>query len=316
DFQVKVRGLRIELGEIESALTAHESVARAVVLAREDPHVGGQLVGYVVAETGVVVDVAVLRDAVSARVPSYMVPSALLVLGEFPLNASGKLDRKALPVPVFEAKVFRAPTTPVEEIVAGTFAEILGVERVGLDDDFFELGGNSLIATQVAARLGAALDATIGVRGLFEAPTVGALAALVERHAGSGGRKALVAQHRPEQVPLSLAQQRMWFLNRIDSASAVNNIPAAIRLTGQLHVAALQAAFADVVARHEILRTLYPEVDGLGTQVIVPAAQAVPDLSSVAVDAEELVGRVLGLVSAGFDVTQAVPLRVGLFALG
>src|SRR5690606_21102812 len=149
----------------------------------------------------------------------YMVPAAFVVLDAMPLSANGKLDRRALPEPVFEAREFRAPRTPIEEIVAATFAEVLGLtgdRAVGLDDDFFDLGGNSLIATQVVARLGAALDSRVPVRVLFEAPSVAALAAKVETHAGSGSRRELVAGPRPEQVPLSLAQQRMWFLNRFD----------------------------------------------------------------------------------------------------
>ncbi|WP_369027913.1 phosphopantetheine-binding protein, partial [Nocardia farcinica] len=183
-----------------------------------------------------------------------------VVLDQFPLNASGKLDRKALPAPVFEAKAFRAPSTPIEEIVAGTFADVLGVARIGLDDDFFALGGNSLLATQVTARLGAALDTQLAVRDLFEASTVAALANRVERNAGSGrARPELTAGERPERIPLSPAQQRYWFLNQFDTAtSAVDNIPLAVRLSGRLDVAALEQAIGDVFARHEVLRTIYP----------------------------------------------------------
>ncbi|MFM1731539.1 AMP-binding enzyme, partial [Prescottella soli] len=154
DFQVKLRGLRIELGEIETALLALPEIAQSVVLVKSD-----QLVAYVVADASL--DVAAVKAELSRSLASYMVPAVFVVLDAFPLNASGKLDRKALPAPVFEAKAFRAPTTPVEEIVAGVFADVLGVERVGLDDDFFALGGNSLVATQVVSRLGAALDAQV-----------------------------------------------------------------------------------------------------------------------------------------------------------
>nr|WP_257233213.1 phosphopantetheine-binding protein [Rhodococcus qingshengii] len=219
------------------------------------------------------VDTAALVDSLGAVLPSYMVPSQIMVLDAFPLNASGKLDRKLLPEPVFEAAVFRAPVTAVEEIVASVFAEVLGVERVGLDDDFFALGGNSLIATRVAARLGQALDAQVPVRVLFEASSVELLAVRVESEVGSGARAGLTARVRPERVPLSLAQQRMWFLNRFDTLSSANNIPVAIRLSGSLDVAALQAAVLDVVGRHEILRTVYPEVDGVGFQEVLSADQ-------------------------------------------
>ncbi|WP_139793053.1 AMP-binding protein, partial [Prescottella equi] len=207
DFQVKLRGLRIELGEIETALLAVPGVSQSVVLVKND-----QLVAYVVADQDL--DTTAVKAQLATSLASYMVPQMFVVLDAFPLNASGKLDRKALPEPVFEATVFRAPTTAAEEVVAGVFADVLGVDRVGLDDDFFALGGNSLVATQVAARLGAALDAQVPVRVLFDASTVEALAARVQLLAGAGARKALVAGPRPERVPLSLAQQRMWFLNR------------------------------------------------------------------------------------------------------
>ncbi|TJZ73378.1 amino acid adenylation domain-containing protein, partial [Rhodococcus oryzae] len=316
DFQVKLRGLRIELGEIESAMLAHERVAQSVVLVRSDLHSGEQLVGYVVPVEGAAVDVDELKAMVGRTLPAYMVPAVVVVLEAFPVNASGKLDRKALPAPVFEAKVFRAPSTPIEEIVAGTFAEVLKVERVGRDDDFFELGGNSLIATQVAARLGVALDTTVPVRELFEASTVAGLASRIESHAGDGGRLALVAMERPAQIPLSLAQSRMWFLNQFDTASAVNNIPAAVRLSGCLDEAALQAAVTDVIGRHEILRTMYPDTAQGPVQVIVPVAQAVPDLNPIEVSESELLARVIAEASGGFDVTQEVPIRARLLREG
>ncbi|WP_432277954.1 non-ribosomal peptide synthase/polyketide synthase [Nocardia cyriacigeorgica] len=315
DFQVKLRGLRIELGEIEAALNGLDEVAQSVVVVRGDQHTGDQLVAYVVAAPGVPVDTETLREDLGRQLPAYMVPAVVMVLDEFPLNASGKLDRKALPAPVFEAAVFRAPTTPVEEIVATTFADVLGLDRVGLDDDFFALGGNSLSATQVAARLSAALDTDLGVRELFEASTVAALAARAESRAGAGARAALVPQQRPELVPLSLAQQRMWFLNRFDPESAVDNIPAAVRLSGLLDRQALQIAVADVLARHESLRTFYPEVDGTAYQQVVPTAKVIPDLSPVEVTEAELPARVAELVHTGFDVTGEVPFRARLFEI-
>ncbi|MCL2534854.1 MAG: amino acid adenylation domain-containing protein, partial [Nocardiaceae bacterium] len=308
DFQVKLRGLRIELGEIEAALQAVPEIAQSAVLVKHE-----QLVAYTVAAGSV--DLDAVKAALATTLPSYMVPSTFVVLDEFPLNASGKLDRNALPEPVFEARAFRAPTTPVEEIVAGVFADVLDIERVGLDDDFFALGGNSLVATQVASRLGAALDAQVPVRVLFEAATVESLAAKVQQLAGAGARKALTAGPRPERVPLSLAQQRMWFLNRFEPESAVNNIPMAIRLTGALDVDALGSALRDVVARHESLRTIFPDVDGVGTQMILPVEQAGIEIVTESVTATDLVTRIEELASAGFDLTTGVPLRATLFRL-
>ncbi|WP_433524686.1 non-ribosomal peptide synthase/polyketide synthase [Nocardia pseudovaccinii] len=313
DFQVKLRGLRIELGDIETAITGLDSIAQAVVVLGD----GQQLVAYVVADTGV--DTDALKSTLSRQLPAYMVPSAFVVLDEFPLNASGKLDRKALPAPVFEAAVFRAPGTATQEIVARTFAEVLNVELVGLDDDFFALGGNSLNATQVVARLGAALDMRLPVRMLFEAPTVAALAAATEAHEGRG-YIGLSARPRPARIPLSSAQQRMWFLNRFladDSAGpgdAVDNIPVALRLTGDLDVAALSAALADVVARHETLRTIYPDGPDGAEQVIISAA--VPSLEAELITEAELGEHLSAFAATTFELTTEVPLRARLFTDG
>ncbi|MES9518947.1 amino acid adenylation domain-containing protein, partial [Rhodococcus baikonurensis] len=213
DDQVKIRGFRIEIGEIESAVLADVSVAQTAVVVREDSPGDQRLVAYVVPAAGVSVSVDDVRTGVGSLLPEYMVPSAFVVLDAIPLTVNGKLDRRALPVPSLQVAVFRAPTSVVEEVVAQTFADVLGVERVGLDDDFFALGGNSLIATQVTSRLGQALDASVSVRELFEASTVEGLAARLGSHVGGGSRAALTAQVRPAQVPLSFAQQRMWFLN-------------------------------------------------------------------------------------------------------
>ncbi|MEU5844567.1 amino acid adenylation domain-containing protein, partial [Rhodococcus sp. NPDC047139] len=311
DFQVKLRGQRIELGEIETSMLAHPAVRQAVAVVHSDQH-GDRLVGYVVADDQAGTDGDSVRSFVAARVPSYMVPAQVMVLDELPLTVNGKLDRRALPSPVFEAVVFRAPVTPVQEIVASVFTDVLGVERVGLDDDFFALGGNSLSATQVAARIGLALDTDVPVRVLFEASTVEDLAARVESRSGTGARLPLVAQERPDRVPLSFAQQRMWFLNRLDSASVVNNIPLAIRLSGALDVAALGAAISDVVERHESLRTVYPEIDGVGFQKIVSVDDVRLDLGPVDVVAADVASAVSGVISVGFDVASEVPVRVRL----
>ncbi|MBF6297743.1 amino acid adenylation domain-containing protein [Nocardia amamiensis] len=328
DFQVKLRGLRIELGEIESALRVHDSVAQAVAIVRSDERLGDQLVAYVV-PAPLPDDIGddqsyldELRNHLAARLPAYMVPTAIVVLEALPLSPNGKLDRRALPEPVVREREFRAPSTPVEQLVATTFAEVLGVRAdrpVGADDDFFDLGGNSLLATQMIARLGAALDTRMPARVIFEASTVAALAALLASLQGTGGRRALVPVPREgetsQPIPLSLAQQRMWFLNQFDPASAANNIPFAVRLSGALDVTALQAAVADLVDRHETLRTVYPALDGTGYQQILPAERAVPNLVPQAMAEAELADWLLQVASAGFDVTAQVPLRIALAEL-
>ncbi|MGW4071868.1 amino acid adenylation domain-containing protein, partial [Nocardia grenadensis] len=314
DFQVKLRGLRIELGEIESALLGVAEIAQAVVVMRTDEHTGDQLVAYLVPETGRAIDPEAVKTTLRGELPAYMVPAAFVMLDAFPMNAAGKLDRKLLPAPVFETRTFRAPSTPIEEVVASTFAEVLGLERVGADDDFFELGGNSLVATQVAARIGAALDTQVTVRALFEASTVAALAVRVEQ-AGEKARPALEAGPRPELVPLSYAQQRMWFLNQYDTSSVAYNLPMAIRLSGELDVVALRAALTDVLRRHESLRTYFPERSGVPVQLVVPAEQVDLGLETVAVTADELPTAVAEFVGAGFDVSVAPPLRARLLEL-
>ncbi|MFE1593316.1 amino acid adenylation domain-containing protein [Nocardia sp. NPDC058705] len=258
DFQVKIRGFRVEPGEIEAVLLGVPGVTAAAVVARTDAHLGDRLVGYVV---GADLDVAQVQSALAGKLPTYLVPDVFVVLDELPYTANGKLDRKALPAPGFEPATFRAPATPAEQVVADVYAEILGVTTVGAEDDFFALGGNSLLATRAAARIGAALDRTVGVRLLFEAPTVADLALRVNR-SDEATAPAMLAGPRPQRVPLSLAQQRMWLLNRLDPEATVYNIPAAIRLTGALDVPALSLAVADVFARHEILRTRYPVASG------------------------------------------------------
>uniref|UniRef100_UPI0024537EC8 non-ribosomal peptide synthetase n=1 Tax=Nocardia wallacei TaxID=480035 RepID=UPI0024537EC8 len=311
DFQVKVRGFRIELGEVEAALLRLDMVAAAAVVAHGE-RAGDRLVAYVVPAADATIDTAVVTARLADVLPSYMVPSAFVVLDALPLTANGKLDRKALPEPVFEVAEFRPPVGPIERLVAGAYAEVLGLSRVGLDDDFFGLGGNSLAATRVAARLSAAVRQPIGVRLIFEAPTVEALAALVSTQSGAGERPELVAAPRPQRIPLSPAQQRLWFLNRFDPHSGAYNIALALRLRGELDVDALGAALGDVVGRHEALRTIYPDGPDGPCQVIVTESAATPALSTAPVRPADVEARLRALAATGFDVTTETPLRAQL----
>ncbi|WP_433727959.1 amino acid adenylation domain-containing protein [Nocardia sp. CA-129566] len=313
DFQVKIRGFRIELGEIETALLARPEIAQAAVGVTSDPRIGDRLVAYLVPATPV--EVTEVKAALGAVLPSYMIPNAFVTLEALPRTANGKLDRAALPEPEFENQVFRVPSTPIEEIVAGVYGDVLGVQRVGRDDDFFDMGGNSLLATQVAARIGDALDTKVLVRSVFETPTVAGLAAKVETHIGSGRRRPLLAGLRPEQVPLSLAQLRMWFINQFDPSSAAYHIPAAIRLSGELDVTALGLAVEDMVARHEVLRTVYPQTpDGPVQEVLAPSEVPI-DLVPIPIAEAAAAQEVRQVVAAGFDVTVEVPFRATLFRL-
>ncbi len=211
-----------------------------------------------------------VRDRLSAWLPEYMVPTHIVALEEFPMTTSGKLDRKALPAPEYQdADRYRAPATAVEEILVGIYGQVLGLERVGVDDSFFDLGGDSLSAMRLIAAVNTSLNADLGVRAVFEAPTVAELALLT----GSGGDRPepLVAGERPAVIPLSFAQTRLWFIDQFQGPSPMYNITVALRLRGLLDAHALAAALGDVVGRHESLRTVFASADGIPQQVVVPA---------------------------------------------
>ncbi|MFE6864761.1 amino acid adenylation domain-containing protein [Nocardia sp. NPDC057668] len=314
DTQVKLRGLRIELGEVEAALAANPAVVQAVADVR--PEGGGGLVGYVVIAPGADVSARQLKKEVAHRLPSYMVPTAVMVLEELPRTANGKLDRAALPAPQLFPGAHEAPAGPVEEAVAAVFAEVLGVDRVWRADDFFALGGNSLIATRVVARLGAALGTAVPVRALFDAPTVAELAALIVT-GGALDRPRPGPRPRPDRIPLSAAQQRMWFLNRYDPSSPVYNIPGAFDVTGRLDIPALRAAIDDVTARHDTLRTIYPEdSEGVPYQLILPATPGGTPLLEIHTGTTEIDSALTAQLARGFDITTEPPLRVCVLHLG
>ncbi|WP_051179030.1 non-ribosomal peptide synthetase [Nocardia concava] len=318
DFQVKIRGLRIELGEIDAVLGADEQVEYAATIGCPGPAGQTVLVSYVVAAPGHTLDTEGLRTRVAGALPGYMVPSYLIELDDVPLTPVGKLDRNALPAPDFATldERYLAPRSPIETAVAKVFAEVLETERVSIDRSFFDLGGNSLIATRVVARVNAALGATIALRDLFDAPTVAQLSARIVPGTEIAGLPALAPRIRPDRIPLSPAQQRMWVLNRLDPTSAAYNITAALRLTGDLDVDALRQAVADVVLRHETLRTLYPaDADG-PRQVVLSADAAAPaiELDDVE-DGAPLRKRIEDLTGTGFDLTREAPLRVGLLRI-
>ncbi|WP_433601403.1 amino acid adenylation domain-containing protein [Nocardia sp. CA-135953] len=316
DSQVKVRGYRVELGEIDAALSARAEVAYAVTVPWRAGTGPAQLVSYAVPENGASLSGEELRAALAEVLPSYLVPAAVMIIDAIPLSPNGKLDRAALPAPVVQAKQFRAPASPVEEIVAGVFAEVLGIDGpLGVDDDFFELGGNSLVATRLAARIGAALDATIPVSMIFEASTVARLAARAESRADTG-RVALTVQPRPQRIPLSYAQQRMWFLNRLEPGTAAYSIPIVLRLSGKLDLDALRAAVEDVLNRHEVLRTVYPYAEGEPSQVVLPTAEAIAPIAVTSIAEPELAEALSAFLSGVFDVTVDAPVRVRLFELG
>ncbi|MBZ4423356.1 condensation domain-containing protein, partial [Myxococcus sp. RHSTA-1-4] len=273
DFQVKVRGFRIELAEVEAALLAFSGVREAVALAREDVPGDKRLVGYVTGDASL--DMAALRAHLQGRLPEYMVPSALLRLDSFPLTANAKVDRKALPAPDSRAELrpFVAPSTPTEQQLAALWAEVLRVDKVGIHDDFFELGGHSLLATQVVSRVRKTFEVELPLRALFEAPTLVRLAPRIEearRQRTSVSLPPLLPAPRSGSLPLSFAQQRLWFLDQLQPGSVQYNMPITLLLEGVLDIEALESAFTELVRRHESLRTTFSAEEGQPVQLIHP----------------------------------------------
>ncbi|MET7772117.1 amino acid adenylation domain-containing protein, partial [Nocardia sp. NPDC005366] len=316
DLQVQLRGFRIELDEIRSALTSHDTVSSAAVVVHHPDTEAAGLVAYVVPEAGAVCDAETLRAHVGASLPEYMIPVALVVLDALPLTINGKLDLRALPEPVFDsAAPYVAPRTVVEGLIADVFAEVLGVDQVGVLDSFFDLGGNSITATSAAVRIAEVMGCEVSVRDLFGKPTVARLAAQLDG-AHRSSRPSLRAVRRVEPIPLAPAQNRIWLLNQADPTSGAYNIPLVLQLTGRLDTEALRAALTDVMRRHETLRTIYPAVNGQGTQVVLPAEQMLTDLDPIPCPADpddmrKLIGE---LVSTGADLRTSPPIRVTLLS--
>ncbi len=288
DQQVKVRGFRIELGEVEAALAACPGVGGAAVLVREDRPGERRLVAYVERASGGpggrATGSAELRAALGELLPEYMVPGELVVLERLPLSANGKIDRRALaelaPEATAEADGYVAPRTPAEEVMAGIWATVLGRERVGIADNFFALGGHSLLATRVVSRLREAFGVEVPLRALFASPTVAALAEVVER----GWRvqsPPLQRLRHAGPVPLSFAQERLWFLDQLAPGSAAYNLAAVLRLSGPLDRPALSASLEAIVARHAALRTTFETAAGRPVQAIAPAGALPLPLTSV-----------------------------------
>ncbi|WP_184261227.1 non-ribosomal peptide synthetase, partial [Granulicella mallensis] len=314
DHQVKIRGFRIEMGEIEAALLRHLSVAQATVIAREDRPGDKRLAGYVVAAADQQVDTEALSQMLGKELPEYMVPSALIVMEAFPLSPNGKLDRKALPAPDYAStSEWVAPRTPQEEILCSLFAEVLGLTRVGVNDNFFALGGHSLIATRLMSRVRSALNVELSIRVLFEEPTVARLAQRLKGAQTSG--PPLRPMPRPEEITLSSAQHRLWFLNCMDGGSSTYLISGALRLRGKLNVAALEAAFADLLERHESLRTIFPETEGIPYQHVLEAEGLSIPLAAVAATEETLAAVLAQAGEKGFDLSREIPLRARLVKL-
>jgi amino acid adenylation domain-containing protein len=340
DSQVKIRGFRIELGEIEAALADDPRLLRALVLVRGagadgvEGAGGKRLVAYVVPRAGQEVEPGELRRALERRLPPYMVPAAWVRLDELPLTVHGKVDLRALPDPAAESSAvdaaFTPPATPIEETVADVWAEVLRRERPGAGDDFFQLGGHSLLATQVVSRLGRIFRIELPLSALFEELTVARLAARIEDILREGAGLSLPPMEpapRDRPLPLSFAQQRLWILDRWEPGNPAYNIPVALRLAGDLDVAALRRALTVIAARHEALRTTFPILPALGptlssepVQRVAPAGeQRLPVLDLTALPRERREPLMLRLVEEearrSFDLERGPLLRAALLRL-
>ncbi|MBD2625733.1 non-ribosomal peptide synthetase [Trichormus variabilis] len=324
DDQVKIRGYRIELGEISTALSQHPAVKENVVIAREKTSIEKRLIAYIVPTSHAVSDHD-FRNFLKAKLPDYMIPSAFVILKSLPLTANGKLDRQALPAPeeiVSRETTFIAPRTPVEEVLAGIWGQLLGVKQISINDNFFDLGGHSLLATQVISRIRTTFNVEIPLPQLFESANLAALAAQIEiaMRGEQQEIKTITPVTRNQNLPLSFAQQRLWFFDQFEPGSPSYNLPRVVRLQGKLNIDALSESLNEIIKRHEILRTNFVISDGQPIQVISPSVNLtlpVIDLQNIRQQQRETELYRLAKEEAqtGFNLTQAPLLRAKLLQL-
>ncbi|MHC5763140.1 amino acid adenylation domain-containing protein, partial [Nostoc sp.] len=326
DNQVKIRGFRIELGEIETVITQHPAVRETVVVVRSDLADSQQIVAYVVPHTNEILSISELRSFLESKLPNYMIQAAVVTLSALPLTPNGKIDRKALPAPELtqlSSSNYVSPTTPIENLLVGIWAEILKLDKIGIHDNFFELGGHSLIATRVISQIRQVFSRELPLRCLFEKPTIAGLATEIEtaNKAGLGIETTKIEPiERSPQLPLSFAQQRLWFLAQLEPDSPFYNIPAAVRLKGELNYKALQQTFNEILCRHEALRTKFQTVEGQAVAIICqgkPLLVPLVDLSQLSSQQQEIEVKQQAFTEAQqpFELTNDLLLRVKLLRL-
>ncbi|ODH00205.1 non-ribosomal peptide synthetase [Nostoc sp. KVJ20] len=326
DDQVKIRGLRIELGEIEAVLSQHSDVQISCVIVREDTPGDKRLIAYVVTHQNCQPTMGEIRQFLKAKLPDYMIPSAIVILESFPLTPNGKVDRRALPKPELDTALrekYVAPRTPVEEMLALLWAQVLKVEQVGIYDNFFELGGHSLLATQLVSRIRTSFKIELPLRELFAASTITELAPFIQQLQQQDLQLAappILRRAENANLPLSYAQQRLWFLDQLEPNSASYNIPFGLRLVGTLNVAALQQSLIEIIHRHEALRTNFVTVDGQATQIIQTQQNwslTVVDLQHLALTEQEIAAQQLVQEQAiePFDLAHDALIRATLLVL-
>ena len=337
DDQVKVRGFRIELGEVEASLLQHPNVQQAVVLARHDDAQPGEsaltekrLVAYIVPKTNTTLTPDDLRAHLKTLLPDYMLPSALVLLDKLPLTSNGKIDRQKLPAPDASTptQTFVPPTTPTEIALANIWAQVLRLPHISALDNFFDLGGHSLLATQVISRIRRVLDVDLPLRVIFDAPTVAGVAAKIDeikigevKSATRTTERTIQRIARNQALPLSFAQQRLWFLDQLDPDNPLYNVPRALRLRGKLNLEALQRSLHEIVQRHEVLRTTFASENGQPYQLIAPSLSVgidYIDISSTPETEREARARLLASEQGQrpFNLAQGPLFRATLLQLG
>jgi amino acid adenylation domain-containing protein len=315
DNQVKLRGFRIELGEIEALLNQNEAVQSSCVIVREDNLGDKRLVAYVVPQPEINLTTNEIRQFLRAKLPDYMVPTAFVFLDTFPLTPNGKIDRRALPAPDLQGQgEYIAPSNPIEEKMARIWAEVLKLQRVSIEDNFFELGGHSLLATQVISRLQETFEIVLPLRYLFEFPTIAQLSGVILKELQTGlGLKlpSIVPVNREDDIPLSWAQERLWFVNQLEGESGAYTIDLTMRLCGNLNIKALEKAFQAIIQRHEPLRTQFKLKDNQPIQAIASNVNfTLPVVQSQPLQVEQLL---IEAASEPFDLANGSVLRVKLW---
>ncbi|MDZ7949845.1 non-ribosomal peptide synthetase [Nostoc sp. DedQUE09] len=322
DYQVKIRGFRIELGEIEAVISQHPAVRETVVVADAQ-----RIVAYVVPHAEETLTISQLRNSLESKLPNYMVPAAFVILDQLPLTPNGKVDRKSLPVigltQLVPESSFVPPSTPIEQMLVSIWLRVLGIEKISIDDNFFEVGGHSLLATRLISQIRQVFQVELPLHCVFEKPTIAGLAKDIEKATKIGlgiDTPDIERISRSQELPLSFAQQRLWFLAKLDPNSCFYNIPAAVRLQGQLNIKALQQSFNEILCRHEALRANFQTIKGQPVAIISSVTSlplSVFDISELPANQQEAQVKQQALAEAQqpFDLKSDLLLRVKLLRL-
>ncbi|MFJ7954361.1 amino acid adenylation domain-containing protein [Lysinibacillus sp. NPDC096418] len=315
DHQVKIRGFRIECGEIEEVIAQYQNVKQVIVIVREDQPEEKMIVAYCVPTDGHNLDVADLRKYVASSLPNYMVPAIFMMINQIPVTPNKKVDRKALPKPDMNLLIRGgSPRNLKEEILQEIFVDVLKIRDIGIDDNFFELGGHSLLASQIIFRAKEIFDSELNIGDIFRNPTIADLAKILNQK--NVVQLPVTKQIKPQDIPLSFAQRRLWFLYRLEGPSPTYNIPVISKMDGKINISALEEAISVVVKRHEILRTIFLEKNGTACQVVLEPTEVKPTIIVSNINEEELDCALKSAARYSFDLENEPSIRFHLFNLG